>query len=234
MRPGGRVSDTNRPVATSTDLVLLLPGWGTPPARMEPLSHTLSGAGAIPRVWSYTPEGAFDELVSQVSDVARSFANLHEPDDRLHLVGHSLGGLAVSAAALRDLDGRVTTVTTINSPWRGTWVSYTGSGPLARALRWGSPDLGTLRDELTRHLEERDGPRWLLVSAAGDLATPATTALGVPLGSSGRMQRRLVRSAGHTTSLSTERLLHVVVDHVVGTDTASSATWDEQTRNSAS
>lgn len=196
-----------------TDLVLLLPGWGTPPSRLEPMADALQRAGAVARVWSYTPQGALPELVDQFTAAANATLALHEPGDRLHLVGHSLGGVVAAATALRRLPDAVTSVTTINTPWRGSWVSYTGTGPLARALRWGSPTLEELRAELSQHLANGSGPRWLLLSAAGDLATPATTSLGVA-GSSDRLQRRVVAATGHSVSLTSERLIEAVREHI--------------------
>ena len=201
----------------STDLVLLLPGWGTPATRLGPMADALSGAGALARVWSYTPQGAFPELIEQFATTAEATLEMHEPDDRLHLVGHSLGGLVVAATALRRLPGRVASVTTINTPWRGTWVSYTGSGPLAQAMRWGSPLLSDLRDELTDDLDRDDGARWLLLAAAGDLATPATTSLAV-LSPSPRLSRRVVAATGHSVSLASDRVIDAVRAHVLATE----------------
>lgn len=198
-----------------TDLVLLLPGWGTPATRLEPMADALDGVGAIARVWSYTPQGAFPELVEQFATAAEATLEMHEPQDRLHLVGHSLGGVVVAATALRRMPDRVASVTTINTPWRGTWVSYTGTGPLARALRWGSPLLSDLRDELDDDLDRDEGARWLLVSAAGDLATPATTSLAVT-STSPRLRRRVVAATGHSVSLTSDRVIEVVRDHVLG------------------
>lgn len=215
-------------VHTPTDLVLLLPGWGTPPDRMEPLVHALEDAGCVARVWSYTPEGTFDELTTEVATMARSMRDLHEPGDRLHLVGHSLGGAAAAATALREMPGEITSVTTINTPWRGTWVSYTGTGPLTRALRWGSPVLEQLREDLRADLAHNDGPRWLLLAAAGDLATPATTALsGAP--ASPRLERRVVAAAGHSTSLGSDRVVEAVVAHVVPPVDHRSEPWTDET-----
>lgn len=196
------------------DLVLLLPGWGTPAARMQVMSDALDRAGAVARVWSYTPQGSFDELVDRFAAAAEATRDLHDPGDRLHLVGHSLGGVIVAAAALRRLPGDVTSVTTINTPWRGTWVSYTGTGPIARVLRWGSPLLDELRVELAADLERPRGPRWLLVAAAGDLATPATTSLAGPWGAE-RLRRRIVAASGHSVSLTSDRLIEVVRQHVL-------------------
>lgn len=204
-------------MSTPTDLVLLVPGWGTPAARMEPMADALNGAGAVARVWSYTPQGAFPELVERLSTAAGATLEMHEDHDRLHLVGHSLGGVVAAATALHRLPGGVASVTTINTPWRGTWVSYTGTGPLARALRWGSPLLADLRGELTADLRRDEGARWLLLAAAGDLATPATTSLAVA-STSDRLVRRVVAATGHSVSLVSDRLIEAVRDHVLDPD----------------
>ena len=179
------------------------------------MSEALSATGAVARVWSYTPEGALPELVDALATTVRATREMHDPQDRLHLVGHSLGGLVVAATVLRRLDHDVDSVTTINTPWRGTWVSYTGTGPLARALRWGSPALTELRGELADHLIRPAGPRWLLVAAAGDLATPATTSLATGI-TGGRLTRRVVAATGHSVSLTSDRLIEAVRAHVVG------------------
>lgn len=202
-------------MTSPADLVLLLPGWGTPAARMQVMSDALDRAGALARVWSYTPQGSFTELVDRFAAAAEATRDLHEPQDRLHLVGHSLGGVIVAAAALRRLRGDVATVTTINTPWRGTWVSYTGTGPIARDLRWGSPLLEHLRRDLAADLEEPEGAEWLLIAAAGDLATPATTSLAGPLGGD-RLRRRVVAATGHSVSLTSDRLIATVRQHVLG------------------
>jgi pimeloyl-ACP methyl ester carboxylesterase len=187
-----------------SETTLLLPGWGTHPERLGPLAERVRAAGRSTRLVSYTPDGTIDALARRVRDLA--------PDGPLHLVGHSLGGLVVAAAALRHLTGRVRTVTTVNAPWRGTWVAYTGDTTLTRELRWGAPALDALRDELAAHLADEDGPRWLVLGMAGDLATPATTSLTVPRGP--RLERRLLPLAGHSQSLLAPRLHDVVAAHV--------------------
>lgn len=186
------------------ETTLLLPGWGTDPGRLAPLASRVRAAGTDTRVVPYSPEGTIDDLARRLRDVA--------PAGVLHLVGHSLGGLVVAAAALRHLGERVASVTTVNAPWRGTWVAYTGDTTLTRELRWGSPVLDGLRDELAGHLGAPDGPRWLVVGMAGDLATPASTSLTVPRG--GRLERRLLPLTGHSTSLLATRLHEVVAEHV--------------------
>lgn len=182
---------------------LLLAGWGTSPERLEPLREALSDAGVDARHHVYEPRGSISLLGRRLAAAAdRS----HDP---LHLVGHSLGGL-VAAAAVLDGGAEVASVTTVNAPWRGTWAAWTAApdDPLGRELRWGSDSLAALRDELATHLQEPTGPWWTVLSALGDLAAPATTALRVPGGE--RLRRGVVSVTGHSVSLSSPRMIDAV------------------------
>lgn len=190
-----------------TERALLLAGWGTAPARLDPLAAALEERGITAEVHGYQPTGTLDRLGTAL---AHRVVELRA--DRVHLVGHSLGGLVVAAAALRGVP-TLGSVTTVNAPWRGTWAAYTGDGTLARALRWRATELAHLRDGLRGHLATDDGPRWLLLSALGDLAVPTTSALRV--GARGpRLTRRRVAVNGHSLSLLAPRLVTAVVDHV--------------------
>lgn len=186
---------------------LLVPGWGTDPVRLVPLVRAVREAGTPASIWAYRPRGTLADLAAQLEDRLDGLQ-----DAPAHLVGHSLGGLIAAATALRG-SADVRSVTTINSPWRGTWVSYTGTGRLADALRWGSDELATLRSDLRRHVLDPDGPSWLLLSVAGDLATPPSTALRAGP-SSPRLRRLLLRGVGHSRSLASPVLHTAVVDHL--------------------
>jgi pimeloyl-ACP methyl ester carboxylesterase len=189
------------------DAALLLGGYGTDRRRLHPLRDELEDRGVQSVVWPYQPVGSIAHLAEQLVARAARFDAA-----RVHLVGHSLGGVVCAAAALQRGD-TVASVTTINTPWRGTWVSYTGSGAIVEALRWRSGELRDLRVAMDAHHAEPHGPRWLLVSALGDLAVPASSALRV--GARGaRLRRRTVRANGHSVSLLTPRLVATVADHV--------------------
>jgi pimeloyl-ACP methyl ester carboxylesterase len=192
-----------------SDAALLLGGYGTDRRRLHPLRDALFARGVAAEVWPYRPVGSIaglaDELAARVSRL---------PGERIHLVGHSFGGIVCGAAALRQVD-RLATVTTVNTPWRGTWASYTGSGAIVEALRWRSEELRAMRARLAAHHTEPDGPRWLLLSAVGDLAVPATSALR-PGARGERLRRRTVRANGHSVSLLAPRLVAAVVEHVAG------------------
>lgn len=189
-----------------TPVAYLLPGWGTPPERLRPLRTALDDVGVESRVWRYAPSGTLSTIVDALTSAAR------DEDRPLHLVGHSLGGIVVAAATLAAPDA-VRTVTTVNAPWRGTWLGYTGSTELARQLRWGSSDLRELRRDLARHLRHETGPRWRVIAMYGDLGTPPSTAAATPTGP--RLSRTLLPLWGHSVSLLTPRLTDDVVRHIV-------------------
>lgn len=173
---------------------------------MQPMAAALEGVGVAARIWPYVPTGSIAGLAGRLAAEVG-----HERG--LHLIGHSLGGIIVTAAALGPLAGQVASVTTINAPFRGTWISYTGGGHLAGSLRWGSPILNDLRTRLARDLARHEGPSWRLLSALGDFAAPATTALTVGV-SGDRLARRVVPVSGHSVSLMNRRMIDHVGDHI--------------------
>lgn len=192
----------------TTPTALLLAGWGTDLRRLEPLAAHLSAGGYEARVWVYRPAGSIETLAVQLRD---GIEHLHH-DGPVHLVGHSFGGVLAAAAALQAPHA-VDSVTTVNMPWRGTWVSYTGASRLANALRWGSPELAALRSGLAAHAQDPDGPSWLLLAALGDLATPLTTSLRAGVRGP-RIRRQLLAVRGHSLSLLEPRLHRAVAAHL--------------------
>lgn len=188
---------------------LLLHGWGTSPQRLEQLRSALVADGVDAVHWPYEERGSIRGIAGRLR------GDLDALDGPVHLVGHSLGGLVVASAVL-DHDAPVASVTTVNTPWRGTWAAWTADpgDPLGRELRWGSPELARLRTALAAHLAGGDGPRWRLLSALGDLAAPATTALRVAAGGD-RLDRRVVPVGGHSVSLRHPRMVDAVRDGLV-------------------
>lgn len=185
-----------------------LPGWGTSAARMRPICAALADHGLQARPWHYTPRGSIRELGAALATAAA------DTDGPVHLVGHSLGGLIAASAVLHH-DAAVASVTTVNAPWRGTWAAWTAhpQDPLGRALRWGSEPLAELRQALEDHLAAVEGPRWSVLSAAGDLAAPPTGALRLPQGA--RLATQVVPVTGHSVSLVHQRMVAAVTEHVV-------------------
>lgn len=188
---------------------LALPGWGTSPDRMQPICAALADHGVDAQPYRYDAGGSIRALGARL---AQDAAATGQP---VHLVGHSLGGLVAASAVLHH-GAPVASVTTVNTPWRGTWAAWTAHprDPLGRELRWRSDALLELREALTHHLADDAGPRWTVLSAVGDLAAPPTGALRVPLGD--RMDTRLVPVTGHSVSLLNRRMVDAVAAHVAG------------------
>lgn len=94
--------------------------------------------------------------------------------ERVHLVGHSLGGV-VARWYVQELGGgqRVNTAVTIGSPHSGTYAALVGVGPGARDLRPGSQ----VMRRLDRYAKP-SGVRWIAYYSNLDmLVQPASSAM---------------------------------------------------------
>ena len=94
--------------------------------------------------------------------------------DKVHLVGHSLGGVVIAQAiADHRLSGRVDTVITLGSPFGGSpWAGVLPFAEIVRELRAGSPLLRRLASTPVP-----DGVRWLSLTAALDIVVPGMRAV---------------------------------------------------------
>lgn len=193
-------------------VALVLPGWGTSVTRLDAMCAGLREAGVDARAHGYSATGSIDAIGSALAEIVAT----HAQSGPVHLVGHSLGGLA-SASAVLEHGAQVATVTTINTPWRGTWVAWTADphDPLGHELRWRSPRLQTLRRSLATHLAtDADGPHWTLLAAAVDLAATPATSLRVASGR--RLETDVVGVTGHSLSLMKPAMIARVVRAVAG------------------
>jgi pimeloyl-ACP methyl ester carboxylesterase len=118
---------------------------------------------------TYTPFGTSvdqlaDRLIAEVGTLL-----VRTGPDKVHLVGHSLGGVII-AQAIADgrLTGLVDTVVTLGSPFGGSpWANLLPIGEIARALREGSPLLRQLASA-----PAPDGVRWLAFTDTLDIVVP--------------------------------------------------------------
>lgn len=168
--PASSVSlHTKAHAAPTARPVLLVHGFGGTKASWAVIAQALSDRGITVDTMTYSPLGnsveqLADELVAAVErTLSRTGA------DKVHLVGHSLGGVVIAQAiASGVLLGLVDTVVTLGSPFGGSpWAGLLPFGALLRALRPGSP--------LLRRLAAAplpDGVRWLSVTAALDIIVP--------------------------------------------------------------
>ena len=137
------------------------------------------------RPWASSVDELADRLIETVDDVLAATGA-----GRVHLVGHSLGGVIIALALMRDrLVGHVDLVVTLGSPFGGSpWAGMLPLAPLLRALRPGSP--------LLRRLAAARAPagvRWLSFVSSLDPIVPAHRA--VP--ANRQATRVTVEAAGH-------------------------------------
>ncbi|MGB9304460.1 MAG: alpha/beta fold hydrolase [Mycobacterium sp.] len=155
--------------AARTRPVLLVHGFGGARSSWSLVAHALSACGLTVDAVGYAPVGnSVEQLAAQL--VAQVEGTLSRTAaDKLHLVGHSLGGVIIAQALLDPrLCGRVDTVITLGSPFGGSpWAEALPVLDLVRALRAGSPLLRRLASTPLP-----DGVRWLSVTAALDIIVP--------------------------------------------------------------
>jgi pimeloyl-ACP methyl ester carboxylesterase len=137
------------------------------------------------RPWASSVDELADRLIETVDDVLAATGA-----GKVHLVGHSLGGVIIALALMRDrLAGQVDLVVTLGSPFSGSpWAGMLPLAPLLRALRPGSP--------LLRRLAAAPAPagvRWLSFVSTLDPIVPAHSA--VP--ANRQATRVTVDAAGH-------------------------------------
>jgi len=155
--------------ASTTCPVLLVHGFAGTKSSWSSVAHTLSTRGLTVEAMSYPPLGTSVEQLAErlVAEVARILRRTGA--DKVHLVGHSLGGVVIAQAiADRRLSGRVDTVITLGSPFGGSpWAGVLPFVEIVRALRPGSP---VLRRVAAAPMPA--GVRWLSVTAALDIISP--------------------------------------------------------------
>ncbi len=199
-----------------THPVLLVHGFGGAKSSWSLVAQALSAEGLIVDAMTYAPlrnsvEQLADRLVAQVEKIlARTGA------PKVHLVGHSLGGVIV-AQAISDprLHGRVGTVITLGSPFGGSpWAGVLPVVEMVRALRPGSPLLRRLASTPLP-----DGVRWLSVTAALDIIVPGLRS--VP--SHARVETVTVNGVGHLGMLLSRRVIGCIAAALCADGTATAA-----------
>jgi triacylglycerol lipase len=149
--------------------VLLVHGFGGTKSSWSVIAQALSDRGIMVDTITYSPMGnSVEQLADElVAAVERTLSQTGA--DKVHLVGHSLGGVVIAEAiAGGGLVGQVDTVITLGSPFGGSpWAGLLPFGDLLRALRPGSPQLRRLASAPVPV-----GVRWLAVTAALDIIVP--------------------------------------------------------------
>jgi triacylglycerol lipase len=184
--------------------VLLVHGFGGTKSSWSVIARALSDRGIVVDTISYSPLGnsveqLADELVAAVERILSETGA-----DKVHLVGHSLGGVVIAQAiAGGGLVGLVDTVITLGSPFGGSpWAGLLPFGDLLRALRPGSPQLRRLASAPVPV-----GVRWLAVTAALDIIVPGPRSVPVHAD----VETITVDGIGHLGMLISRRVVGYIV-----------------------
>jgi triacylglycerol lipase len=207
--------------ATAARPVLLVHGFGGAKSSWSSVAQALSAQGMSVDAMTYAPVGnsveqLADKLVAHVQTIlSRTGA------DKVHLVGHSLGGVII-AQAISDprLNGRVETVITLGSPFGGSpWADVLPVVDMVRALRAGSPLLTRLASTPLP-----DGVRWLSVTAALDVVVPGLRSMPPHP----QAENITVNDVGHLGMLLSRRVIGYITDALCAG--ASATTAEPETR----
>ena len=180
--------------------VLLVHGFGGATSSWKSVAQALAAQGLTVDAMGYAPVGnSVEKLADQL--VAHVETTLYRTGAaKVHLVGHSLGGVIIAEAILDPrLNGRVDMVITLGSPFGGSpWAGLLPLIELVRALRTGSP---VLRRLASTPLPE--GVRWLSVTAALDIVVPGVRS--VP--PHAQVQTITIDGVGHLGMLLSRRVI---------------------------
>jgi pimeloyl-ACP methyl ester carboxylesterase len=193
--------------------VLLVHGYAGSESVWTPLRRALfeAGFGHIVSLsynsFATDPVALSAELTHQA---LRALAVAGSP--RVHLIGHSLGGLIVrcALAANAALSSQTASAVTIASPHRGAYLARIAPGRCGRIMHRG----------LYSVLPAVDAPRpvrWLAYYSDADrVVPPASARLDDPRYSAANL---LVPGAGHLTICRDARLIQSLVPELIRTET---------------
>ncbi|GGL60796.1 hypothetical protein GCM10010129_00380 [Streptomyces fumigatiscleroticus] len=204
-RPAGDVSGSDTPV-------LLVHGYLTTEQCWGPLLHRLHRSG-----FRHTSCLRYNTLTTGIPEIASALARASRAAmDRtasggVHLIGYSLGGLAVRYAVQHlGLAANALSAVTIGTPHQGTSWAKAALGPAAAQMCPGSEVLASLPDLAVYHQV-----RWLfLYSDCDPVVPPASATAGRPA------DAVHVPGRGHLSLLTASRTAELVTTHLCRADFA--------------
>jgi pimeloyl-ACP methyl ester carboxylesterase len=193
--------------------VLLVHGYASNESVWTPLRRALAEAG-FGHIVSLTYNSLATDPVAVAAELTdhalRALAVTRAP--RVHLIGHSLGGLIVryALAASPALSSQTSGAVTIASPHRGVWMGRIAPGRCAQIMHRG-PDAVLPEADTPRHV------RWLAYYSDGDrVVPPASARLDDPRYGAANL---LIPGAGHLTICRDARLIRSLVPELIRTET---------------
>jgi triacylglycerol lipase len=213
--------------AASARPVLLVHGFGGTKSSWTLVTQALSARGVSVDVMTYAPLGNSVEQLAEKLIVQVEKTLSRTGAKKVHLVGHSLGGVIIAQAASdRRLNGRVDTVITLGSPFGGSpWAGALPVVEIVRALRAGSPLLRRLASTPLP-----DGVRWLSVAADLDVIVPGLRS--VPFHP--QVETITVNGVGHLGMLLSRRVIGFITATLCADGTATAAEPTPQLLQTAS
>ncbi|MDQ1670252.1 MAG: triacylglycerol lipase, partial [Actinomycetota bacterium] len=168
-------------------------------------SRALRAQGVTVDAINYLPFGTSVEVLADRLAVKVASLLSETGADKVHLVGHSLGGVVIAQAfADGRLTGQVDTVVTIAAPFGGSpWASLLPLGATLRALRDGSPLLRRLAASPLP-----DGVQWVAFTATLDVMVPGRRSVPAQAG----VQTVTVSDVGHVGLLLSQQVVDRIVD----------------------
>jgi triacylglycerol lipase len=202
--PGSVSPHTKSHAAPTARPVLLVHGFGGTKSSWSVIAQALRDRGISVDTITYSPLGNSVEQLADELVAAVEMTLSQTGADKVHLVGHSLGGVVIAQAiAGGGLDGLVDTIITLGSPFGGSpWAGLLPFGDLLQALRPGSPLLRRLACAPVP-----DGVRWLAVTAALDIIVPGPRS--VPTHAD--VETITVDGIGHLGMLTSRRVVGYIV-----------------------
>jgi pimeloyl-ACP methyl ester carboxylesterase len=189
-------------VRAGEDVVVLLHGLFATAGVLRPLRRSIeqSAAGAHTAAFSYAPGPGVESVARRLGELVRWLPS----GVRIHLVGHSLGGLA-ARWFVQELGGdpRVAQTISLASPFRGTRHARLLPGPAGRDITPGS--------ELLQRLEHRalSAVHVPHISIAAERDAVVTESTLFPFG-----DRLVVPHCGHNALLFHPRVAAIVAQRV--------------------
>jgi triacylglycerol lipase len=181
------------------DVVVLVHGFLATAGVLRPLRTAIEReTGAVTASFTHAPGLGVTSIAERLATLVRGIAS---PKVRMHLVGHSIGGIAVRSF-VTELGGdpRVVGTVSIASPFEGAPGARLFPGSLAREIEPGSALLATLRGA-------RSPVPHLAIAGGGDRIVPSGAYLA-------EGERLLVERAGHNEVLYRSETVTAVVARI--------------------
>lgn len=195
--------------------VILVHGYGHNRSGWFNLDRRLRGAGFTSiHTMNYRPVAGVSELAGRLAERVAE-VRAHTGADKVHLVGHSLGGILIRWY-IQEMGGDevVDTAVTVATPHEGTLAALLAAGRCARDLRPGSRVMRRLAAGA-----RRTDVRWIAYHSNLDLLVqPAPSAmLRHP---ALRATNILVKDHGHVSIMTSGRVASSIADQLQASGSA--------------